>query len=299
MIRNGIYQRPPHDRSTSRALSRKKKTANENPNPVSRWVILSLVAVWCFALGIFVGRGTAPLRFDTRTMPPSISLQDDLLALKEEDAKQNEKELEKKVEQFPVDPDIEFHEALKGRENEGSFSPAGQQKKNFGDEIKKKGVPDKEFYQSKTSDEGDLQEDAEKEDMAGPVRDIPRKEKRIPKEESRPDAEPPAEKPPPGTKMKQAAVAKPASTPSPSSETVLTIQISSLRDPEDAERRVQELKNLGFPAYRVSATVEGRGTWYRVRIGHFASRKEAGPMLKRIQREHQNAFLVKATEKTL
>ena len=42
----------------------------------------------------------------------------------------------------------------------------------------------------------------------------------------------------------------------------------------DAQSLSQKLKKKGYDAYVVSANIQGR-TWYRVRVGNFATRQEA------------------------
>jgi len=72
----------------------------------------------------------------------------------------------------------------------------------------------------------------------------------------------------------------------------LTIQVASFKDPNVADKMVEELKNKGFPAYRSIGKVPGKGLWYRVRIGHFGSKSEAGSMLKMLKKDKLDAILV-------
>jgi cell division septation protein DedD len=72
----------------------------------------------------------------------------------------------------------------------------------------------------------------------------------------------------------------------------LTIQVASFKDPNVADKMVEELKKKGFPAYRSIGKVPGKGLWYRVRIGHFGSKSEAGSMLKMLKKDKLDAILV-------
>ncbi len=72
----------------------------------------------------------------------------------------------------------------------------------------------------------------------------------------------------------------------------LTIQVASFKDPNVADKMVEELKKKGFPAYRSIGKVPGKGIWYRVRIGYFSSKSEAGSMLKMLKKDKLNAILV-------
>ncbi len=76
------------------------------------WIgLFSFVSLWMFALGVLVGRGTAPVHFDIE------KLQKELAALKAAD-------LQQQIKRFKINspdrfdkPDLEFHEALKSAEN--------------------------------------------------------------------------------------------------------------------------------------------------------------------------------------
>ena len=72
----------------------------------------------------------------------------------------------------------------------------------------------------------------------------------------------------------------------------LTIQVASFKDPNVAEKMVEELNKKGFPAYRSIGKVPGKGIWYRVRIGHFSSKSEAESILKMLKKDRLNAILV-------
>lgn len=71
-----------------------------------------------------------------------------------------------------------------------------------------------------------------------------------------------------------------------------TIQVASLKDSEIADKLVSRFKKRGYPAYRSIGKVPGKGIWYRVRVGYFNSRSEAGPTLKRLKKEKMNAIIV-------
>ncbi|MGH9832345.1 MAG: SPOR domain-containing protein [Blastocatellia bacterium] len=72
---------------------------------------------------------------------------------------------------------------------------------------------------------------------------------------------------------------KPAPTAPPAAAPVnrgnLTIQIGSFNDQAQANERAARLKSAGFDARVVRADIPGKGTWYRVQVGGFASREEA------------------------
>lgn len=53
-----------------------------------------------------------------------------------------------------------------------------------------------------------------------------------------------------------------------------SVQVGSHPTREDADAQLSQLQEHGFSAYRVAALVDGQ-TWYRVRIGGYASRVDA------------------------
>ena len=71
-----------------------------------------------------------------------------------------------------------------------------------------------------------------------------------------------------------------------------TIQVASLKDSGIADKLVSRLKKGGYPAYRSIGKIPGKGIWYRVRVGYFNSRSEAGPTLKRLKKEKNDAIIV-------
>ncbi len=52
------------------------------------------------------------------------------------------------------------------------------------------------------------------------------------------------------------------------------IQVNAFPVERDAQSLTQKLKKKGYDAYVISADIQGR-TWYRVRVGNFATRQEA------------------------
>ncbi|RJQ63415.1 MAG: SPOR domain-containing protein [Desulfobacteraceae bacterium] len=115
-------------------LIRKRKgkpstSEKESAVPLTRrsvwlWVFLVLFfSAWMFGLGILVGRGTAPVRFDIE------KLQKELATLKE-------KSLRSELLRFKIDrntieekPDLPFYEALKATTEESPLPPPPPEKK--------------------------------------------------------------------------------------------------------------------------------------------------------------------------
>ncbi|MFC1883587.1 SPOR domain-containing protein, partial [Thermodesulfobacteriota bacterium] len=75
-----------------------------------------------------------------------------------------------------------------------------------------------------------------------------------------------------------------------------TVQIASLNSDREAQKVVERLKRLGYPAYSYKAMVNGR-TRFRVRCGSFDDRKSAESLRKKLaEKEHVVGF-VTAVEK--
>mgnify|MGYP001359261945 CR=1 FL=1 len=63
----------------------------------------------------------------------------------------------------------------------------------------------------------------------------------------------------------------------------LTLQVASFNDQSQANERAARLKSAGVEASVVRAEISGKGTWYRVQIGRFASREEAESFGKQLR----------------
>jgi DedD protein len=93
--------------------------------------------------------------------------------------------------------------------------------------------------------------------------------------------------------MKEAiarAQALPAEPPRPSEAVkggAFTLQLSAFQSRQDADRFAARLRDKGYAPYILAAEVPGKGTWYRVRMGSFASKEAAGRYLTDFKRETQ------------
>jgi cell division protein FtsN len=61
-----------------------------------------------------------------------------------------------------------------------------------------------------------------------------------------------------------------------------TVQVSSHPEKQAAEEDVKRMKQGGFAAHIVTSALEGKGTWYRVRVGSFASKDAAEKLRKEV-----------------
>ena len=71
------------------------------------------------------------------------------------------------------------------------------------------------------------------------------------------------------------------------------LQISSFRSQSESNQFVEQLRARGHKAYVVEAHVAGRGTWYRVRVGPFATQQLASAYRAGFEsKEHVVPFIV-------
>ncbi len=74
-----------------------------------------------------------------------------------------------------------------------------------------------------------------------------------------------------------------------------TLQLSAFQNRPEAERFAAKLRDRGYAPFILSAEVPGKGTWYRVRMGSFASKDAASRYLSDFKRETQlQAFVAGA-----
>lgn len=195
---------------------------------VIRICVIFFVSAWMFVLGIFVGRGTAPVRFDIE------NLQKELTALKEAVIKEGQERF--KIGRDPANTKMElgFYEALK------KTIPSVQNK----------------------------------------VKPPERKKTVLPQQKAKVRPAQKVEKPALSTKQQAAAGAG------------FTIQVASLKDMKAAVEMAEMLKKKGYQAYTVSAKIPGKGTWHRIRIGHFKNRSDIGNILSRLKKDKYRPIVI-------
>ncbi|MDF1563376.1 MAG: SPOR domain-containing protein [Deltaproteobacteria bacterium] len=84
---------------------------------------------------------------------------------------------------------------------------------------------------------------------------------------AKPEAEPKA--------VEKTAVATAKAATDAASETRFSVQVASSQKEADVTRLAARIKEAGYEATIVPAEIPGRGRWYRLRVGSFASREDA------------------------
>ena len=190
--------------------------------------------VWMFTLGVVVGRGLSPVRFDVEKVTK------ELRALKEQ--------------------------ALR-REKQGRDVATASPKNELG------------FYEALT----DKKEEARS-------RSLPKAEEK----RSKPRAQNQTSRGAESTTLRKAfEEPRPASTKEGPGAGAFTLQVASLKDSANAEKMVASLKSKGFSAYRVTTEVPGKGTYHRVRVGHFKNRSAARQAVAGLRHENLEPLVIR------
>jgi cell division septation protein DedD len=222
---------------------------------LGRFLALFLISAWMFVLGVLVGRGTAPVRFEIS------ELDNELAVLKANEQQQQMARV--KIDPKAADPkaDLEFYEELK--------------KSQKHPELKARQPVKKPKPKSKTPAPEKAQKPADKPSVKQTAK--PKTTTAV-KNTNKPAA--------------TTAAGKEPEAGTPGKSDGLTVQAASLKDPKDADDLVSRLKKKGYPAYKTIAVVPEQGIWFRVRVGRFGSREEANDTLRRLKKDGFDPFLV-------
>lgn len=235
----------------------KAKTASGKPGAYSvtrkgllLWCcVLVLVGGWLFLLGILVGRGLVPQPFELNTFEQELETQRSqeislAQARLEQDAQEGLPAEPLRIEDLRQ-PQVDTE--VRAVPREGVTGPDGVR-------LKKRRVPPKPT----------------------PLGKVERPHKTAPK------AAAVSASPASGASAGKAASkpAKKAAADSVASalagmKAKFTLQVASVREQAAAERIIKKLKQAGHAAYQTTSKPGSNGTWYRVRVGAYETRKAA------------------------
>jgi cell division protein FtsN len=220
-------------------------------------IALALTAcAWTFFVGVLVGRGTAPVKFDME------KLGQDLHALREQVQHQQARQLEAYSAAVENKSNMDFYEDLKQPGDEPAIDPNLTR------------TPPQPTIESAAPVPAESQDPPApsgvpvKRRMAGLQ---PKKKAAVHK---------PAPKPPPS----------PAA--SPAAAGALTLQVASLQDAKTADEMVARLSKEGYSAHRTSVTIPGKGRWYRIQVGRFSDREQAAQTIHALESKGLKPILV-------
>jgi DedD protein len=245
--------------------NRKKETEFKKPfivltrRKIAGWFFLIFfLCAWMFVLGVLVGRGTAPVKFDIAAIEKKLagSTNTDSAVQPEMPAQKDDLTVKDKTK-------LDFYEALK-ENREDVKNPALQQPK---------------------VDERKIEETVEKAVPQKPTSEKTASENKVP-EASKPAAI--SQK----KESKQEPEKVPAVAKTNTAGPAYTIQAASVKDSKDADQLVEKLKKAGYPAYRVIGKIPGKGVWFRVRIGEYKSKAEAVGVMDKLKKDGLKPILV-------
>jgi len=226
---------------------------------VTGWVcVIFFVAAWMFVIGVLVGRGTAPVKFNIDR------LKEKLQASQDKHEKQGEVRTQDDSGIVEDKTKLDFYEALKeNREDEKLIE------KEFPKVIAKK--PDSSSEKPE------------------PSKNNSSKEQRVGAETETKATLTPTKKESVKSASKEKVTSKsPATSPS----TVYTIQAASMKDARDADRLVAKLKEQGYPAYRAIGKIPGKGIWFRVRVGEYKTKDAARATVEKMKKAGMKPIVV-------
>jgi DedD protein len=225
-----------------------------------RYGAIVLIAAWMFGLGILVGRGTAPVKFDIQKLTREL---ENLIAA---DVKKQLEPVELETAETKTKTELEFYEELK---KSGPVAPDPP--------------PRSASRQPKENPPPDTV--SREEDTPPPEQKVPAATTASKKSVTKPVGQSERENPRPTN----AAADRPLDNTGN-----VTIQAASLKDLAEADAMVKKLKDRGYPAYKTIAVVPGKGIWFRIRVGRYSSRESAGDVVGKLKKEGYRPILVKA-----
>ncbi len=291
MAKNGLRRRPRENRSEAGLLKR----------GLARWGLTLFISGWMFALGVLVGRGTVPVRFDI----PQI--QNKLAELKKADQERRISRMERKAASgdsgLPEPSDLYFHERLKENRMHPDidFTPSVPSPDDIEPSIEEEIA--EEAAQRDYGEDGFSDASALSPDHADPVEDSGKPmENKTPLMKKPPhiarNIQRPAQSETDRVSAKKAAVSSKPEDVSPAAPQAApsthmgidkrgryALQVASFKLTEEAENMLQHLQEKGYRAEHIRAVIHGKGIWHRVQVGAFTSKAEAEKELKRLKKE--------------
>ena len=84
----------------------------------------------------------------------------------------------------------------------------------------------------------------------------------------------------------------PTKAPAVSRPSAWSVQVAAYKGQAEADKLVSSLTQRGY-----QARVDADGTWFRVRIGRYATARDAEEALKRIKAKQMTGIVVRAPER--
>jgi cell division septation protein DedD len=226
---------------------------------IAGWLgVIFILCAWMFIIGVLVGRGTAPVKFDIDGLQSKLEVS-----------------------------------------NQDQKKRAGGQPRGESPLVKDKTKLD--FYEALPEDRKDTRIDEKKPTRVISKKVEPLPDKKLPKTTEKKATEKSTSKK--ETTVKSGAVQKAPPKPPPKqhiasksevkpSGKVYTVQVAAVKVAKDADRLVGHLKKKGYPAYRIISKVQGKGIWFRVRVGKYKSKAGARATKQKLEKAGMKPILV-------
>jgi len=226
---------------------------------IAGWLgVIFILCAWMFISGVLVGRGTAPVKFDIDDLQSK-------LGVSEQDQKNGAGGQSRGESSIVKDKTkLDFYEALPEDRKDTKID---EKKSTPGINKKVEPLPDKKL--PKITGEKATKKSTSKKETAVKSGAV--------------NKEPP--KPPPKQPIASQSEAKPSAK-------VYTVQVAAVKVAKDADRLVGQLKKKGYPAYRIISKVQGKGIWFRVRVGKYKSKADARDTMQKLEKSGMKPILV-------
>ena len=210
---------------------------------ILKYLVYTFIAGWMFLLGIMVGRGTSPVTFDTQGFQKRLEIIANEFGEKKD---------------IPGKMDLKFYDALDSPvQEENVLSKKKPLEIMPKKEILKNEIPINEIPEKETLEKETL--------VASDILPLKKSRKKLTFK-----------------KITQKAKTDIGANGIPKiKQGKYTIQIAAYKEFKDAITQMARLEEKGFSSYRVKGGKDG-ATWYRVRIGSFASWDEAQIIIKKL-----------------
>jgi cell division protein FtsN len=197
------------------------------------WIKIGLivgVSAWMFVLGILVGRGTAPIKFNVQNLEQKLITKRQIADRKEMEA------VTKNIEIGTDEAELGFYKTLKSSKTDDNLP----------------NIPAETETKTKTKTETKTKID-----------------------------------------IKRNVGKKPVAAEKKAMVGLYTVQVASLRSKDSAQKIVNELIEKGYDAFVTTSSSSGAGTWYRVRIGNYKNKSEAGNIAEKMKSESFQPIVVR------
>lgn len=280
-----------------------EQSSKPQPDPRQKRSVLWIVAIffisgWVFFLGIIIGRGTAPALFDYNRIETEITT----LAKNFTDSRKAQDDMA--TDSLKTPAELGFPEELKKKTEDPAKMQMPAQEK-----------PVKPAETPKTFRQEPALAQAPQPPASKPEPQTPARPETIepPPESIKAEAEakiksvydlkaPQARETAPERAPLPAPERTPAAAPKPQPPAFdnktapaqpVAIHLTSLVDKKSADTLIESLRSKGISATVTPKMIQGKGIWYMVVIGKYASATEADAMLNRLKQENIDASVVK------